>query len=90
MNSLTENSNNPPRQEKQVKDKQSGELKPYSFYVNDEIDISTHKGEKLRVPENVQTVPTVIEDISKALHTALSVIKHTLINVRFCLKLSPL
>ena len=56
VNSLTENSNNPPRQEKHVKDKQSGELKPYSFYVNDKIDISTHKGEKPKAPVNVQTV----------------------------------
>ena len=77
VNSLTENSNNPPRQEKQVDDKQSGELKPYSFYVNYEIDISTHKGEKLKVPVNIQTVPTVVEDITKVPHTTPSVIKNT-------------
>ena len=77
MTPLTEPSQNPSKPENQVTDTSSSEFKPYSFYVDDEIDIATHKERKLGALEDIETVPTVIEDIAKTLHTAPSVIKHT-------------
>ena len=65
----TEDGNNTPKQGGKVDDEESSEFKPYSYFVNNEIDISAHRGEKVKAPVNSQTLPTVVEDMTKIPHT---------------------
>ena len=78
---LTEPSQTPHKSEHVIADTVMSEFKPYSFFIEDEIDIMTHKEGKLGALEDTQIVstalPSVIEHTTKTLDNTPSVITHT-------------